>query len=210
MYILDNELINCHTNRWLFCGLSYHCRKKEEMLACLLLYYLSYGGLEEPKGLYGARFEETETEELLCFIKRAVQEVERRGILLSPPIETIRVTKTLRVFVGRNELKIRPMAKTILLLFLKHPEGIALKQIASYESELAILYRRVSRSSSPAEIEYRVKRILDLFNNDLNVNIARVNRAVAALVDNAADYRIVGFAGCPKRILLDRKWVVWE
>ena len=27
---------------------------------------------------------------------------------------------------------------------------------------------------------------------------------------NAADYRIVGFAGCPKRILLDRKWVVWE
>ena len=152
----------------------------------MLLYYLSCGGLEEPQGVYGARFEETETEELLCFIKRAVQEVERRGILLSPPIETIRVTKTLRVFVGRNELKIRPMAKTILLLFLKHPEGIALKQIASYESELAILYRRVSRSSSPAEIEYRVKRILDLFNNDLNVNIARVNRAVAALVDNAA------------------------
>lgn len=180
------------------------------MIACLLLYYLSCGGLEEPQGVYGARLEETETEELLCFIKRATLEVERRGVQLAPPAEKVRITKAFRVYVGRNELKIRPMAKTILLLFLKHPEGIALKQIASYESELAMLYRRVSRSSNPSEIEYRVQRILDLFNNDLNVNIARVNRAIAQLVDNASDYRIVGLAGCPKRILLNRKWVIWE
>ena len=102
------------------------------------------------------------------------------------------------------------MAKTILLLFLKHPEGIALKQIATYELELAKIYRGVSRSSNPSEIENRVQRILDLFNNDLNVNIARVNRALAQLVDNAADYQIVGIAGLPKRIPLDRKWVIWE
>lgn len=180
------------------------------MIACLLLYYLSCGGLEEPQGVYGARLEETETEELLCFIRSAMREVERRGIQVSPPLEKVRITRTLRVFVGRNELKIRPMAKTILLLFLKHPEGIALKQIASYESELAMLYRRVSRSSNPSEIDERVQRILDLFNNDLNVNIARVNRALAQLVDNAADYQIAGLAGLPKRILLDRKWVIWE
>lgn len=180
------------------------------MEACLFLYYLSWTTLEDPQGEYGVRWEEQETEELLCFIKSAIQEVERRGIQVSPPIEKVRITRTLRVFVGNNELKIRPMAKTILLLFLKHPEGIALKQIASYESELAMLYRRVSRSSNPSEIEYRVQRILDLFNNDLNVNIARVNRAIAQLVDNASDYRIVGLAGCPKRILLNRKWVIWE
>ena len=180
------------------------------MEACLLFYYLSSGYLEDPQGRYGVQWEEQETEELLGFIKRAMQEVERRGIKVSPPLEKVRITRTLRVYLGQSELKIRPMAKTILLLFLRHPEGIPLKQIADYEQELAGLYRRVSRSSNPSEIEYRVQRLLDLFNNDLNVNIARVNRAVAQLVDNAADYRIVGLAGSPKRIQLDRKWVIWE
>ena len=180
------------------------------MEACLLLYYLSSGLLEEPQGRYGVQWEERETEELLCFIRRATQEVERRGIKVSPPVEKVRITRTLRVYLGRNELKIRPMAKTVLLLFLKHPEGISLKQIADYERELAELYRRVSRSSNPGEIECRVQRLMDLFNNDLNVNIARVNGAVAQLVDDAADYRIVGLAGSPKRLQLDRKWVIWE
>jgi hypothetical protein len=180
------------------------------MEACLFLYYLSWITLEDPQRGYGVRWEEQETEELLCFIRSAMREVERRGIQVSPPLEKVRITRTLRVFVGCNELKIRPMAKTILLLFLKHPEGIALKQIANYEPELAKIYRGVSRSSNPSEIEDRVQRILDLFNNDLNVNIARVNRALAQLVDNASDYQIVGIAGLPKRILLDRKWVIWE
>ena len=52
--------------------------------------------------------------------------------------------------------------------------------------------------------------MLDLFNNEINVNIARVNRAVAALVDDASYYRIDGAAGHPKRIRLDRKRVIWE
>jgi len=33
---------------------------------------------------------------------------------------------------------------------------------------------------------------------------------VALLTDRIPDYQIGGAAGAPKRILLDRSWVVWE
>ena len=175
----------------------------------LAAYYLVWGSLEEPQALFGINWEEQETEELITFVRKAMQEVSRRGISLRPE-KCVRVTRTYRVFIGSTELKVRPMAKSILLLFLKHPEGIPLKEITTYRRELAHFYRRVSKSSEPTEIESRVNRIMDLFNNDLNVHIARVNKAIASLVDSAGNYQIGGVAGSPKRILLDRKWVIWE
>jgi len=176
----------------------------------LAIYYLLRLGLEEPQLPYGVNWEERETEELLTFVRLALREVERRGMARRSLEQPVRITRGLRVYIGPQELKVRPMAKTVLLLFLRHPEGIPLKDIVDYREELAALYRRVSRCSEPVEIEKRVLRILDLFNNDLNVNIARVNKAVAALVDDANYYLIGGPAGQPKRIPLDRKWVVWE
>lgn len=176
----------------------------------LAIYYLLRVGLEDPQLPYGLNWEEKETEELLTFVRLAMREVQRRGVEPHHLEVPVRITRQLRVYIGRQELKVRPMAKTVLLLFLRHPEGIPLKDIVDYREELAAFYRRVSRCSEPREIERRVMRILDLFNNDLNVNIARVNKAVAALVDGAGTYQIVGQAGQPKRIPLDRKWVFWE
>lgn len=187
--------------------------KKQDMMTdpgVLAVYFLSRKSLEEPFHAYGIRWEERETEELISFVKAAAREMRRRGISLAAPSQNVRITQTFRVFIGNKELKIRPMAKSVLILFLRHPEGIALKSIADHEKELNWIYRRVSRSSSPEEIASRVSRILDLFNNDLNVNIARVNHALATLVDDTDLYRITGDAGKPKRIPLDRKWVIWE
>lgn len=176
----------------------------------LLLFYLLENGLEEPQSSYGFNWEERETGELLTFIRCALKEIERRGVVAASSVYEVRISRTLRIFIGGKELKLRPMAKTVLLLFLHHPEGIVLKNIADYQEELAALYRRVTRSSEPAEIERRILRITDLFNNDLNVNIARVNRAMARLVDTADAYRIDGSAGQLKSLRLDRTRVVWD
>lgn len=179
--------------------------------ARLILYYLCRGGLEEPSALYGVRWEEQQTEELITFVRRASEELKRReGLASALPQTPVRITRTLRIYVGGEELAIRPMAKSILLLFLSHPEGIPLKRIADHRQELVRLYRRVSRSGDPGTIEARVNRILDLFNNELNVNIARVNRALATLRDRHPRYRIEGAAGAPKRIDLGETPVIWE
>ena len=187
----------------------------------LALYYLlgRGSGLEEPGVLYGISWEEQETRELVSFVQRATQELQRRGLpadsrpmnrLCGPEPVKVRITRGYRVFIGPEELKVRPMAKTVLLLFLRHPEGIPLKGIWDYREELAAIYRKVSRSLEPAAIERSIGRILDIFSNDLNVNISRVNAAVGTLVNDPVPYRIEGAPGEAKTILLDRSLVVWE
>ena len=187
----------------------------------LALYYLlgRSTGLEEPGVLYGICWEEQDTWELVSFIRQASRELRRRkassnadmpGRYMSPSPVSVRITRGYRVYIGPEELKVRPMAKTVLLLFLRHPEGIPLKCIVDYREELAAIYRKVSRSLEPAAIERSIGRILDIFSNDLNVNIARVNAAVETLVNDPVPYRIEGAPGQVKTILLDRSLVVWE
>ena len=191
-------------------------------LGYLALFYLSLElqdavlkGPMLPEGL----LEEQQTEELINFVRLALRELDRResSTEVYPKaarrgLKRVRVTNTLRIFIGKNELKARPMAKTILLLFLCHPEGIVLKDIADYKAEMLAFYRRLMRSSSPEDALQRVQKILDIFGNDLNVNIARVNAAMNVLVKKQDSYlyRIQGRPGGAKSLLLDRTMVIWE
>ena len=176
--------------------------------ASLALFFLS---LQDPQALedshapYGPA-EESEVRDLLGFIRQT------SGRYAAPTPSEVRITRTLRVYVGARELKIRPMAKAVLLLFLRHPEGIVLKEIGDYRAEMATYYGRVMRSLDPGDVDRRIQRLLDIFSNELNVNISRVNAAISALVSPAEEklYRVGGRAGTPKSIPLDRTLVIWE
>ena len=176
--------------------------------ALLALFFLSYQGsssLEEDSGSFGPA-EECEARDLLGFVRQA------SGRYPAPVPGLIRITRTLRIYIGPDELKIRPMAKTVLLLFLRHPEGILLKHISDYRTEMTADYRRCMRSLNPDDVDRRIQRLLDIFSNELNVNISRVNAALSALVapDKEQLYRVSGRAGTPKSIRLDRTLVIWE
>ncbi|MBR4775208.1 MAG: hypothetical protein IK008_03830 [Bacteroidales bacterium] len=166
--------------------------------------------LEEGGALYGVSLEEQETADLVAFVRRAQEELRRRKTPPVLPGQPVRITPALRIYIGEKELKLRPMAKTVLLLFLRHPEGIALKSIGDYREELGNLYRRVSRFQEPEVIERCIGRVVDIFENDFCVNISRVNAAVDALLEDPIPYRIGGAAGLPKAIPLDRRMVKWE
>lgn len=176
--------------------------------ASLALFFLS---LQDPQALedshapYGTA-EESEVRDLLSFVREA------SGQYAAPAPLEVRITRTLKVYVGDRELKIRPMAKAVLLLFLRHPEGIVLKQIGDYRKEMTAYYSRVMRSMDPDNVDRRIQRLLDIFSNELNVNISRVNAALSALVGPAEQklYRVSGRAGEPKSIPLDRTLVIWE
>ncbi len=189
----------------------------------LLLYFLQFvsdhcgkmvweGVLEEPGGLYSttrsavvAAAEAEEAEELAVFVDTA------SALRVRPPAPSaeIRITRGMRIFIGEKELKIRPMSKAVLLLFLLHPEGIRLKSIGDYSEELNRLYSAVTRSDDPVRIRTRVARVLDIFSNELNVNLSRVNAALASL-DNGAEYMVHGKAGESKSITFNSASVVWE
>lgn len=170
-----------------------------------LFFFTAQGGdsLEEPQAVYGDP-EEGEVRDMLGFVRCALSE----GAVPPAPLGTVRITGTLRIFVGEEELRLRPMAKTILLLFLRHPEGIVLKRISDYREELTAIYLRLTKTTDPDVADRRICRLLDVFSNELNVNISRVNAALSALV--GPDCRVSGRAGKPKSIQIDRSLVVWE
>ena len=177
----------------------------DALLALFFLSRLGSGALEEGHSRYGTE-EECEARDLLGFVRQA------HGRYAAPAPGLVRITRTLRVYIGPEELKIRPMAKTVLLLFLRHPEGILLKHLSDYRAEMTADYSRCMRSLDPEDVERRIQRLMDIFSNELNVNISRVNAALAALVAPEEEqlYRVSGRAGTPKSIRLDRTLVIWE
>lgn len=200
-------------------GIGYLCHRMSADLGFISLYFLQFRAnrpeLADPETGDWAHLEERETAELTSFLRAVMKELRRRSIMVPPETlltDKVHITRDLRIFIGNKELKIRPMAKTILLLFIGHPEGITLKRIADYKPELMYYYRRLMRSQEPVEAEKRVECLIDIFNNSLNVNIARVNTAISALVSENTRkfYQIQGSAGQAKSILLDRSWVQWD
>lgn len=191
------------------------------MIIAWMLGLYSGSAFYEPSADYSDFLERSESEDLITFVRMAVMELRRREVGEERITETIsrdlkarriRVTKELRIYVDGRELHVRPMAKTVFLLFLKHPEGITLKDMWDYRDELRSLYSMVSRSGDRELIERRMANLLDLCSNSLNVNISRVNSALAALIDSAhlQSYTITGRHGAPKSISMDRSLVEWD
>ena len=173
----------------------------------VLYYFLHLAGncLESAPPDYSAMAQEREATEVALFVQEA------SALELSPPPlrEIIRITRGMRIFIGQEELKMRPMSKAVLLLFLRHPEGIALKDIGDHKEELTRLYSRVARTDSPDKIERSVARLIDIFSNELNVNLSRVNAALSAL-ENDARHHIDGRAGEKKSFKFFKAIVIWE
>ena len=111
-----------------------------------------------------------------------------------------------------KEVRMEPLTKAVYLLFLKHPEGIAFKQLPDYRKELAELYVNVK----PLGLNDRViKSIEDVTNpllNSINEKCSRIKAAFQAEVDAslADQYYVTGKSGEQKKITLPRKLVVWE
>ena len=173
----------------------------------VLYFFLHLAGncLESASPDYSTVAEEREATEVAQFVKAA----SALDLTPPPPREIIRITRGMRIYFGQKELKLRPMSKAVLLLFLLHPEGIVLKEIGNHKEELTRLYSRVARTDSPDKIERSVARLLDIFSNELNVNLSRVNAALSAL-ENEVRHHIDGRAGEKKSFKFLKAIVIWE
>lgn len=111
-----------------------------------------------------------------------------------------------------KEVKMEPITKAVYLLYLKHPEGIAFKELPDYRKELATLYSKIK----PLGLNDRaIKSIEDVTNpllNSINEKCSRIKAAILAEVDSslADQYYITGKSGEQKKVTLPRKLVIWE
>lgn len=129
----------------------------------------------------------------------------RRRVSISPVVVTPYHQITFSRF-GNLEAKMPTMAKLLYLFYLRHPEGVRLKDLGKHQDELTTIYTRLTGASERHVIEARIENLTKpLDPATRNQNLSRANKALRdALGESVAGpYLITGEPGEPYRISLD-------
>ena len=129
--------------------------------------------------------------------------------------ERILVTRDYRILLPDRfgmEIRLRPLVKTVFLLFLRHPEGIRFGNLRDYRQELMDLYQGITRRGDLRQIAESVDRLVDPKDNSIHEKAANLSAALSRYFkpQELPAYVLTGKAGAPKRIRLDRSRVEWE
>ena len=110
-----------------------------------------------------------------------------------------------------REIRFTAQVKALYCLFLNHPEGIRMKEIADYKEEYIHLYFCLTNRSDTDKLRESVSRLLDVCNpNALNVKKSQCNLAIRRAIPNddlRKHYEIEVNYGLPHKINLDRSLV---
>ena len=123
-----------------------------------------------------------------------------------------RYSRIILIDFGNKEIKLEPLHKAVFFLFLRHPEGIAFKNLGDYRDELGALYREITNRDDLAGIEDSIVKVTDPLNNSINEKCARIKNAfVSEFREEIAQwYFIDGKRGEKKGIKIPRELVTWE
>ena len=160
---------------------------------------------------------------LLDDVKQKVRLLRESGVSESEIASLFYVEKTLplliisrnyRISLGddRKELHMEPLVKSVYLLFLQHPEGIAFKDLPDYRQELANIYNKVRPWGLTDRAVRSIEDVTNPLLNSINEKCARIRKMFVTMLDSsiAEHYYIKGTRGQAKKISLPRDMVIWE
>lgn len=209
-----------------FCGIiPIFVEKQDAMIgieAWTLLQYWTEdrGKLEDPTVDYLAeRIEEMDAAAVLQAMSILMERLDRLGDperqRLQGREERLRITRDFRILLPDRfdaEIRLRPLVKTVFLLFLRHPEGIRFGDLKAYRDELTALYGHISGRDDPAQIRQSIERLTDPKDNSIHEKASNLSAALSRYFTPGSLplYHLSGRPGEPKRILLDRCLVEWD
>lgn len=131
-----------------------------------------------------------------------IEEVLRGKLTIkSEQTSPIVVNGDLKVILpAYNELELRfsPLLRTLYILFLSHPEGIVLKQIANHRKEIEDIYLLIKPGGNDDLMKYSIDEICDPMSDSLRQKISKINRIIKGSILNpelADHYLIKGLRG---------------
>ena len=187
----------------------------EAQLMWQLLYNGVTGSLSEPPVDYGHLLDGMEAAELLLLMEKVQERLnEMECIEAAEPVDLF-IDKRFVIRMGGADgsvLQLRPLVKTLFILFLKHPEGILLKQRDSYREEMEKIYSTINPNTDRNDVKTRIARLVDLQDNSFSEKASVLNARLEELLPEgiAGDYQIQGYNGCPRKIRLNPLLVHWE
>lgn len=143
-------------------------------------------------------------------LKRLNIDIEQLEALLDEEkrLSKLHITRNGKIILEDYGLtiKIDDLATALYLLFIKHVEGINLKDLQDHYLELLDYYQSVSGRDDRLAMEKTISALVVPGNNSLNVLISRIKSEFMKNVDKdiAENYFIQGKRGKDKFIALDR------
>ena len=162
-----------------------------------------------------------EDEQLLREIQERIERLHHSGIRQLLIEQMVRMTvKPSPLQVGddarllltdyNKEVKMLPIDKVVYLFFLRHPEGVALKDMADHKEELTKLYQRVLGKEKLSTSQVKsVGYLCDPLNNSINEKLSRIRQAFRAVAhDSVANcYIVQGERGEKRSITLSDEFI---
>ena len=191
--------------------------------------YDDWGEAESPSANFAddnfSPEEQEETiNELMEEVRERISKLRQRGIaeylleqLIHPDnrLSRLVITKDWRILLpdyNNMEIKMEPLVKAVYLLFLRHPEGIAFKQLPDYREELTRIYNQLKPSGLTDRAIQSIEDVTNPMLNSINEKCARIRAAFVGQFDDymAKSYYIDGQRGEAKKVALPRNMVTWE
>lgn len=192
------------------------------------MWQLLYSGagemLAEPEVDYGGMLERMEASELLALMEKVQERLTAMGVsteidkVMPDPLEAepveLYIDRQYTIRTGASDgpaLPLRPLVKALFILFLRHPEGILLKQRDQYRQELEEIYAVISPNTAVEEVRARIGRLVNLQDNSFSEKASVLNARLEVLLPpgTAENYKIQGYNGHPRRVPLNPLHVHW-
>jgi hypothetical protein len=112
----------------------------------------------------------------------------------------------------KKEVELSHLTKAIYFLFLKHPEGINLKELVNYKKELLTIYTSVSNQLDYDKMAKSIDDVINLETKAIYTHLSRIKSAFYKIMDASfAKYYIVSGSGEDERIVLfNTKDIIWN
>ncbi len=113
---------------------------------------------------------------------------------------------------GEPEVKMDDLTKSLYFFYLRHPEGVAFKDLVDYEDEVYQIYLGITGRDDLRGIHKTVAGLVSPYSDVRNSCVSRIKKAFKDIVDDriAKSYYIGGQAGGLRTVDLDRDFVIWE
>ena len=174
------------------------------------------GLLEETQADYDGMLEQMEAAELLVLmekVKSRLRDLEKNSTAAAPVNLFIDKRFAIRMDDKKGPvMPLRPLVKALFILFLRHPEGILLKERDNYRQELEEIYTTISPNTAQEEVKARIGRRVNLQDNSFSEKASVLNASLEELMPtgSADAYKIQGYNGYPRKISVSPLLIHWE
>ena len=150
--------------------------------------------------------------------KGADEDEIRKLFEIPKSLSRLLITEDCRIILvdyERVEVKFEPLHRAVYILFLKHEEGIRIKELPDYREELESIYMKMKkRTQAKRKVHQSIIDVTDPLKPSISEKLVRIRKALVDAIgdkSNAMDYyAITGKRGEARRIPLDRSLVIWE